>query len=216
MGRLRFFDHDVTAVVLDLDGTMIDAFPDVVAAANQLRQARGMRPMAYDEVIAHVGHGPEVLVKGVLPGLARQDVADAVGQFASAYEALRDAHSTLFDGVREFLQQSGVRKAVLTNKLERLARSVLQRFELTDYFEKICGFDTTGFRKPDGRALVWVLGALGVTPDQAVYIGDSDVDMHTAQAAGVPFVLVKTGLTHTLGREMPQIQVARLDELLVE
>ena len=94
--------------------------------------------------------------------------------------------------------------------------SRLQRFELIGYFEKVCGFDTTGFRKPDGRALVWVLGALGVTPEQAVYIGDSDVDMNTAKAAGVPFVLVKTGLTHTLGDDLPQIQVERLDELLTQ
>ena len=214
MGRLRFFEQEIAAVVLDLDGTMVDAFPDVVNAANEVRQARGLPALGYDEVIAHVGRGPEVLIKGVLPGLQDQEVTVAVRQFAEAYEALRDAHSTLFDGVREFLQRADVRKAVLTNKLERLARSVLQRFDLIGYFEKICGYDTTGFRKPDGRALVWVLGALGLTPNQVVYIGDSDVDMRTANEAGVSFVLVKTGLIQTLGNETPQIQVERLDELL--
>jgi phosphoglycolate phosphatase len=82
------------------------------------------------------------------------------------------------------------------------------------YFEKICGFDTTGYRKPDGRSLVWVMGAMGVTRDHVLFIGDSEVDMETARSADVTFVLVKTGLEHTISGPTPQLIVNRLDDLL--
>lgn len=211
MSILKGLGNDIRAVILDLDGTMIDSFPDVVAAANQVRQEVGLPALPYDEVIAHVGYGPEVLLRGVLPGMAKDG---AVEHFMSVYREMRDRNTVVFPGVREFLQGSGLRHAVLTNKMEKLAVAGLKRFDLARYFEKICGYDTIGYRKPDGRALAWMLGALGLMPSQAVYIGDSSVDMETALAADVPFVLVNTGLSSTLGDKRPRIVVERLDELL--
>lgn len=214
MGKLKGFGDAIQAVILDLDGTMVNSFPDLVSAANQVRLGLGMPKLSYDEVIAHVGYGPEVLIRGILPGIDEHDVQSRVGHFIDVYTKLQDKNAVVFPGVREFLQGSGLRHAVLTNKMERLARAVLQRFDLARYIEKVCGYDTIGYCKPDGRALAWLLGAMGLMPSQAIYIGDSDIDMKTALAADVPFVLVDTGLIGTLGNDLPENRVARLDELL--
>ena len=201
------------AVIFDLDGTLVDAFKDVVAAVNQARRGFGLKELPYEEVIRHVGRGPEVLIAGAIPELGTKRLSEGIKAFAKAYEELKDANSTLFEGVREFL--AGVqdkRRAVLTNKLTSLAMAVLQRFDILEQFELVVGFDTSSYKKPDPRALVWVLGALRVTPDEAVYIGDSAVDAETARGAGVPFILVKTGLSEgVLGAD---VVVNRLDELL--
>ena len=205
---------EIDVVILDLDGTMVDAFPDVVAAANRVREESGLDPLPFEQVMEYVGYGPEVLVRGILGVDDPDTVRDAVARFAAAYEVLRDSRSTLFPGVRGFLERADVRKAVLTNKLEALAKSVLDRFDLLGHFERVCGFDTTGYRKPDGRSLAWVLGAMGVTRHRAVFIGDSVVDLETADNAGVPFVLVNTGLNTTLKDKSVPLAVDRLDELL--
>ena len=112
------------------------------------------------------------------------------------------------------MEAADARKAVLTNKMEALARVELERFGLSDHFERICGFDTTGYRKPDGRALAWVMGAMGVIRDKTLFVGDSLVDLETAENADVAFALVNTGLNKTLGERRASLAVNRLDELL--
>ena len=213
MNNLKSFGNDIRAAILDLDGTMIDSFPDVVNAANLTRQKHGLPVLPYDDVIAHVGYGPEVLIRGIFPDISDTEIPARITRFIETYRELRDSSAVVFPGVREFLRGSGLRHAVLTNKMERLARAALDRFELSQYFEKISGYDTIGYRKPDGRTLAWMLGAMDIMPSQAIYIGDSLVDLETADAAGVAFVLVDTGLIGTIDT-MPENIVSRLDDLL--
>ena len=201
------------AIIMDLDGTIIDAFEDVVEAVNITRRHYGLQPLEFNEVVNFIGKGPTHLLKGTLPDDFDSRIDEALDVFKEAYRQLEDRNSRLFDGVIEFLDGTeGKVRAILTNKLTELAKVVLDRFGILDRFDLVIGYDTTSYRKPDPKALVWVLGALRVAPHEAVYIGDSVVDADTAKGAGVPFILVKTGLYQDV--TYYDVAVTRLDELL--
>lgn len=187
-----------TQVIFDLDGTLIDSAPDIHRAINRMLKKLGGAPLSLPELRQLIGDGSLALVQRALAArhLQGADESAALQSFLGFYAEEPTAHTRLYPGVPgtlDRLQQRGLALALCTNKADALTRVILEQLRLRPYFSQVVGGDSLGFRKPDPRVLLHVLAASGTAPDAAVLVGDSEIDAATAQAAGVPFVLVTGG-----------------------
>jgi phosphoglycolate phosphatase len=197
-------------VVFDLDGTLIDTAPDLVATLNALFAQAGLSPVAYEAARNMVGGGARVLIERGLASQGRALPANHVDRLVADYIAHYGAHiadtSRPFDGMEAALDElasSGCRLAVCTNKLEWLSVRLLDLLGLTDRFAAICGADTFGISKPNPEILRRTISRAGGRIESAVMVGDSGTDIATARAAGIPVVAVDFGYT--------EVPAARLD-----
>ena len=171
--------------VFDLDGTLIDSAADLHRAVNRMLTELGCAPLPLAEVRTMIGDGVSVL-----------DPATALPLFLRHYEADPAELTRLYPGVHatlERLRARGVTLAICTNKPARVTRVILGRLGIEQHFSRVIGGDSLPFRKPDPRALLELLNDLGAAPAASLMVGDSEVDAATAQAAGVPFVLMTHG-----------------------
>jgi len=189
-------------VVFDLDGTLVDSAPDLVAALNVVLSGAGLPTVAYEIARTMVGGGARVMVERGLKanrrGLPPAEVDRMVREFIAYYAEHIAVHSRPFHGVEAALDQlaaSGCRLAVCTNKLEWLSVRLLDALNLTKRFRAICGPDTFGVPKPDPKILRGTIERAGGDPARAIMIGDSMTDIATARAAGVPVIAVDFGYT---------------------
>lgn len=194
-------------VIFDLDGTLIDSAPDIHATANAVLAQEGQAPMSLEVIRSFVGNGVPTLVARML---ARRGLPDSGAQharmtadFVRRYDAAVDL-TELYPNVLEtlnILQSAGHRLGLCTNKPEAATRAVLAHFGLSDLFDAIIGGDSLPQRKPDPAPLRAVLAHLGAA--QAIYVGDSEVDAATAQAAALPFALFTEGYRKTPVEDLP-------------
>ncbi len=183
-------------VAFDLDGTLVDTAPDLAAALNHALGCLGLAPVEPASVRAMVGEGARrLLERGLAANGADPALADTgLPHFLDHYRAniarlsrpFPDAEATL-----EQLAAEGARLAICTNKPEALARALLAELGWVARFAAVLGADSRGFRKPDPRHLLATIAAAG--GGAAAYVGDSATDSATAQAAGIPFILVAHG-----------------------
>jgi phosphoglycolate phosphatase len=189
-------------VVFDLDGTLVDTAPDLVAALNHVLAAEGLPPVAYDEARTMVGGGARVMVErgakanGRVPPAA--EIERMVKDFIAHYASHIADRSRPFAGVEAALDRladDGCHLAVCTNKLEWLSLRLLDALGLSARFAAICGADTFGVPKPDPRILRDTIARAGGDPAQAIMIGDSITDITTARNTQVPVIAVDFGYT---------------------
>ena len=187
-------------LVFDLDGTLVDTAPDLAAATNHVLRRIGLDPVNESDIRPFVGHGALAMVKGAAAHrgrlLASGELYDLFEVFIAHYTANIAAGSAPYDGVREVLAElrgSGTRLAVCTNKIEAHAWALLDALELSQHFSAITGRDTFGVHKPDAGHLTGTIALAQGDPSRAIMIGDSETDIRTAQAAGVPVVAVDFG-----------------------
>lgn len=186
--------RDARALVFDLDGTLIDSLPDIALHLNTMLAERGLAARPIDEIAAWVGYGAENLVIRAIPH--PEQVADALAQFRAHYRARPVVHSRVFDELGEVLDAIAVGRklAVLSNKPHELtvacADALLGRWA----FSVVVGQRAHKPHKPDPAALADVIEQLAIEPSQCVMIGDSEVDIAVARAAGVPSIAVTWGL----------------------
>ena len=192
----------MTAIVFDLDGTLIDSVGDIHAALNQMLAQAGHAPLDVGTVTSFVGKGSSNLVKRVidhvgLPNDANSH-ADYLSEFLNIYTSSPAKFTTVFDHVHEVLtgfHSSGMALGVCTNKPEAATEIVLAEFGLTAFFGSIVGGDRLPSRKPDPAMLHLVMKELAV--ENCLFVGDSEVDVGTAKAAGVPIALFTLGYRQT-------------------
>jgi phosphoglycolate phosphatase len=187
-------------VVFDLDGTLVDTAPDLVATLNVIFAAQGLPPVAYDVARNFVGGGARAMIERGLRAegrdLAASDVDQLVRDFIAHYAAHIADRSRPFPGLAtalDALATRGCRLAVCTNKLEWLSVRLLGALGLASQFVAVCGADTYGWQKPNPEFLRRTIIAAGGLLDRAVMIGDSNNDVAMARAAGVPVVAVDYG-----------------------
>jgi phosphoglycolate phosphatase len=187
-------------VVFDLDGTLVDSAPDLVAALNVVLSGAGLPTVAYENARIMVGGGARVMVERGLKANGRvlpaADGDRMARDFVAYYADHIAVHSQPFHGVEAALDElakSGCHLAVCTNKLEWLSVRLLDALGLTKRFRAICGPDTFGASKPDPRILRGTIERAGGDPARAIMIGDSMTDIATARAAGVPVIAVDFG-----------------------
>jgi phosphoglycolate phosphatase len=197
-------------IIFDLDGTLIDTAPDLVATLNVILAREDLPGLPYADARALIGHGARHMIARGLAIAGRPQIdADLDRLFADFITYYADHvadHSRPFPGLEDALDAlagRGCRFAVCTNKLEWLSVRLLDALGLTQRFVAICGQDTFGVQKPHPNALLGTLRRAGGVINNAVMVGDSGTDIAAARAALMPVVAVDFGYT--------QIPVAQLD-----
>jgi len=188
------------AVVWDLDGTIIDSAPDLGGALNTLLQNHGKPPVDKVRVRSMIGNGVAKLIERGFAESGTQvgemEMQSLQPEFMSIYCARATQLSRLYPGAESAIQafhESGVAQAVCTNKPELVSRAILDDMNLAQYFEIVVGGDTFEHRKPHPSPLQSCLDVLGSNVDSALMIGDSAVDVETAQALGMMVGVVTHG-----------------------
>lgn len=187
------------AVVFDLDGTLIDSLPNVTDAANSLLAGEGLPPLTQDVVEGFVGMGEQVFMDRLIAAtdLDGADRPRLMRTFIDAYNVAAE-DTRLFPAVAEaldLLRRAGHRLAICTNKPAEPLAHTLAAAGLDGLFDIVVAGDTLPVRKPDPAPLRHIMDFLQV--NTCIYVGDSAVDMDTAEATGVPFVLYTEGIRTT-------------------
>ena len=193
----------VDAIIVDLDGTMVDTLGDFTEALNRMLQDLQL-PAVPAQAIEHmVGKGSEHLIRSVLGYVGVEDVAtryDAAWErYQHHYLSINGQYAQVYDGVLAGLQQlrsQGLRMACLTNKPLSFAQPLLQSKGLLGLFDQVFGGDSFAKKKPDPLPLLKTCEALGTTPARTLMLGDSSNDAQAARAAGCPVCLVTYGYNH--------------------
>ncbi len=209
------------ALIFDLDGTLVDTAPDLAAATNTILVAEGRRRVSLNEIRNMVGQGARRMIERGFTAtgapLEPQRLEPLYERFIAYYVEHIADESRLFPGVADLIarcRRSGVALAVCTNKLETLSVSLIAAMGLSEDFPVIIGPDTIGIGKPDPAPYVEACWRLGVKPDETTMIGDSETDILTARAAGVPVIAVSFGYTDKPVRSLsPDHVVDHFDEI---
>ncbi|MBB3452942.1 phosphoglycolate phosphatase [Rhizobium sp. BK313] len=211
-------------VVFDLDGTLVDTAPDLISSLNHTIAALDLAPVGYDNLTHLVGHGAQAMIERAcrLRGhaLGSGDLPPLLQRFIAHYTETMPGDSKPFPGIvnaMDTLKAAGFGLAVCTNKLEKLAVTLIERLNLTHYFDVVTGGDTFAVRKPDAQHLIGTIERAGGMVTCAVMVGDSANDILVAQNAGIPSIAVPFGYSdvgvETLG---PSRVIAHYDELTPE
>jgi phosphoglycolate phosphatase len=180
---------EYSAVIFDLDGTLLDTIEDIAHALNLVFERRGFPGFTIEQCKLMVGDGMEVLVRRALPEDCRDDacVAGLVRDYREEYDRAWRAHSRPYPGIPEMLESlkaRGVKTAVLSNKSHPFT-DVMTRELLTFPFDIVRGAVPGVPFKPDPEAALTIASDLGAPPEAFVFLGDTGVDMATARAAGM-------------------------------
>ncbi|MGT2428534.1 phosphoglycolate phosphatase [Cupriavidus basilensis] len=192
-------DMPYTAVLVDLDGTLVDTAHDIVEAANRMLDELGRAPLPFDTISGFIGKGVPNLVRRVLETAASgdRDGADsAEAVFHRHYAEVNGHLGRVYPGVQTglaALQQQGYRIACVTNKPTALAAPLLAVTGLARYLEVLVGGDSIARMKPDPEPLRHACRLLQADERRSVLVGDSAVDVAAARAAGMPVFLVRYG-----------------------
>lgn len=209
-------------VIFDLDGTLADTSGDLIAAANACFEARGLGPLLdaeADKLTAF--HGGRAMLRlgfsRVGGDLGEEAVAEDYPRLLDHYEDNIDRHTTLYPGceaMMQRLQDKGFRLGVCTNKPERLAEKLIRNFYIRGYISSLIGPETVGVAKPAPEPYLASVERAGGQVAQSVLIGDTETDVKTARAAGVPVVLVAFGPEGDgISRLAPDAMLAHFDDL---
>jgi phosphoglycolate phosphatase len=209
------------AVIVDLDGTMVDTQGDFVVALNLTLAELGLSGVDRAFVERTVGKGSEHLLRTTLAHVGGDAALyePAWAAYQRHYLAINGEHSAVYPGVVEGLarlRDAGLRLACLTNKPTAFARPLLAAKGLDGFFGVVFGGDAFARKKPDPLPLVETCRALGSAPARTLMIGDSRNDAEAARGAGCPVVLVSYGYNH--GEPIRAVPadgyLDRLDQLL--
>jgi phosphoglycolate phosphatase len=197
------------AVLFDFDGTLADSYAAITASVNHVRAAHGLAPLEEVEVRRHVGRGHNYLLAHTVPG---GDPAADAARYRAHHPAVMRASTRLLPGGAEAvtaLRATGRLLAVCSNKPSAYTRDLLEYLGLARHIHLVLGPEDVARPKPAPDMLLEALARLHVPAGEALYVGDMDVDVQSARAAGVRVWVVPTG-----SDERAALQRAGPDRLL--
>jgi len=194
-------------ILFDLDGTLVDTAPDLMAAHNHVMKKFGYSTRSIDEIRNLVGKGASVLIGRSIWGSAKKEFSkitdekiknEMVKEFINFYGKNIVKDSKPIKGVLEFLKwakSKNISMGVCTNKQEHLAIDLLKKIKIYDYFEYVAGGNTFEYCKPDPRHLTNIIEIMNGDIKKSLMIGDSENDADAAKSANIPMILVEDGYT---------------------
>lgn len=213
--------EQIQAVFFDLDGTLVDSAADIMRAVNFALYDIGIDPVTNAQVRLWVGRGASRLIQCVREarGIAQERHEELLAAFLKHYQDEVCVDSTVYAGVREFLDWCHKQKlhiACITNKPYASTLKLLKALNLLGDFSLILGGDSLEHRKPHPAPILHALSHFGVTANHAVMIGDSRNDIEAAHAASVPCIAVRYGYNHgeSIAYCEPDLVLDSLVELL--
>ena len=190
----------IYTVLFDLDGTIVNTAPDLMAAHNHVMKKFGHEEKEMSDIKSLAGKGAWVMMQRSF----KQEIKDEkikkamTKEFIDFYSKNIDQNSKPLKGVIKFFdwaKDKNISMAVCTNKQEHLAIDLLKKLDIYKYFEYVAGSDTFSFNKPDPRHLTDVVEIIGGDLKKTIMVGDSEVDEMAATNAKLPFILVADGYT---------------------
>jgi phosphoglycolate phosphatase len=193
----------LSAVLFDLDGTLLDTVADIALALNRTMLEYGYNTLAESDVRRMIGRGSPILIEraAAAQGGTMDEAAQAamLERFFHHYGELEESNEDRarpYPGAAESLHRlhrAGLRTAVVTNKQHRFADALLRRLDLAGWVDVVVGGDTCVRRKPDPQPLLFACESLQVPASESLMVGDSVNDVQAARAAGIPVVCVSYG-----------------------
>jgi len=193
MGRAL---DSIEAVLFDLDGTLVDTAPDMVAVLTKMQIAHGLEPLPYDQARSNVSNGALGLVKLAFPDSAESEFGGLHQEYLERYEVSVCVESEVFPHLPEFLDVLDELRCpwgVVTNKPKRMTDPLLNALGLASRTCCAISGDTLPKRKPDPAPLLLGCEQAGTTPQKTVYVGDAARDIEAARAAGMSAVAAAYG-----------------------
>lgn len=186
----------IRSILFDLDGTLLDTLDDLANSVNYALRTHHLPERSHTEIRSFLGNGiRNLMLDAVGRGMSDEAFESVFQTFRTYYVEHCLDKSKPFAGIIDLLkalQQRGITMAVVSNKLHPAVVELNERF-FKDYITSAVGESATVRRKPNPDAVLAALSELGCSKDEAVYVGDSEVDLHTAQNAGMQCMLVLWG-----------------------
>lgn len=222
MGQILTARPPLTALALDLDGTLIDSIPEVRAAMNIVLQEDGFRSLSRPEVVQCVSDGAAAMLRkayDVVGGpLDEARLSAVLDRYLVHYLAANGANTEIYPGVVRTLStlaERGIVLGVCTNKPKRSTLSVLEALGLIDFFAAVVSPEDATHRKPHGQHVLETLSAIGGDIATAALVGDSETDMAAARDAGIMAIAVTYGYPKGTPQTLDaDIIIDRFDALL--
>ena len=190
----------VKAVIFDLDGTLLDTLEDLANAVNAALIHAKMPVHSIDDVRMFVGNGVKKLMERAIPGGENNPEFDNTYQYFREYYAAHCKENTkLYPGIRELLgdlKKRGIKIAIVSNKMDPAVK-ILNNDYFSGMMDAALGESEAVPKKPAPDMVFKAMEELGVTKDEAVYVGYSDVDIKTAENCGLPCISVTWGFRDT-------------------
>ena len=190
----------ILTILFDLDGTIVDTAPDLMAAHNHVMRKFGKDEKKLSDIKNLAGRGTWVMMqRSFKEKITDEKIKKAMtSEFLDYYSNNINRDSKPIVGLVKFLnwaKSNNISMAVCTNKQEKLAVDLLKKLDLIKFFEYVAGSDTFEFNKPDPRHLTNVVEIISGDLKKTIMVGDSEVDSMSAYNAKVPFILVEDGYT---------------------
>ena len=174
------------AAIFDLDGTLVESLPGLTTALNQLLADLDLPPQTEAQVRSYIGDGQWMLIRRALPDFSKEQIDDLQPAFQKHYQTAWPTGTVIFDGVREMLHElktAGVQLGVLSNKKHPFTVEIVETLFGRELIPLIYGQREGIPIKPDPSALIAISEETGISPSEICYIGDSTIDLVTAQGA---------------------------------
>jgi phosphoglycolate phosphatase len=214
---------EYSAVIFDMDGTLINTLEDIAGSVNRVLTSRGFPIHDLNQYRSFIGDGPATLISRALPKDHRDPemIHSCLQAYLDDYRENCDQNTTLYEGIPELLDElvhRNFKMAILTNKENDLAGLCVNLFLSRWHFDRVLGLRAGVPRKPHPAGALEIADHLGVAPKKIIYVGDSDTDMKTARAAGMlpvgaswgfasPIVLKTSGAERLIGHPMDLIEL---------
>ena len=199
--------NQIYTILFDLDGTIVNTAPDLMAAHNHVMRKYGHTEKKMEDIKSLAGRGAWVMMQRSFKEEIKNEKVkkEMTKEFIDYYSKNIDRNSVPIKGSIDFFKwakNKNISLAVCTNKQERLAVDLLKKLDIYKYFEYVAGSDTFTFNKPDPRHLTDVVEIIGGNLKKTIMVGDSEVDSMSAHNAKLPFVLIKDGYTEKTEKEI--------------
>ncbi len=191
-------EFNVDLIIFDLDGTLIDSKKDIAFSVNETFRRMGIDPIPEETIYGYVGNGVRPLIDRSLAAAGKENaISQAIEHFRAIYiDHLLDT-TVMFGGVDEVLEsfnKNRKKMAIASNKPYRYVEKILKGLGMDDYFESVKGGDSVEMKKPAPEMLQSIMKEVSIDdPKDAVFVGDSGVDIRTGKNANVRTIGVTYG-----------------------